>query len=791
MTVFNSIYGYRILTPCGLLLALWLPAWQGLAQSRDEVRGELYQATNQWREEQVVLQEQGVLPLIRDARLDEIIQRHVEDKARCGYSYAAGTTANSNAHRSCNGATLTNRKNNYTGNALTGLLSYSENMAVGPGTSRSFDRPVPEAILRPYQSIPNFDTSVPQCADSGPMSFLLLGDLAVCRRPGDRAIVERFSGFITAWDNSPGHHRNMIDHKVNVMGIGYAEGFWSGACSEPAQIRRDSNGTITNPEAAGCRTVGIAGQLFAFISPTERGSYVAGGTTSHFTSNPDIPLDIPVVMVSVPATAQQNEGDTLNLVVTADTTPTAAVTISYTLTAGTATADDYMVASSQLTLSSDTAIIPISIINDTLIEMAEQFTLTLDSTSTDTVEISAAAASTLITINADPRDSLEIALTESPPDFVREGDTAVYPVSLTGGTSTAAVVVSYNIGGTVTPADYIDSNSGRLSIATGENSGELRITLQSDTRTDPNETLLLTLGTPSGGGGPPGSLRTNPRSVSTTITELAIITDVALLSIPRNIMTQAYGIDERITVRVRFSEAVRYTGSPALQLGIGSAPTDAALDTSRSTAAELYFAYTVQAADRDENGLSLAADALQNAGLTDARGIATQHTLDSQHTLTDDNAHQVNGGQAAIAPVDLIGDGNVSMADVRVFYYSFALQTELGDGTDNGNAKVRVQVLDPLTPVLTNDAQLRGMLRAAHALRDNPTLLDLTRDGRVNVTDAAAFYYALALPAALGDGTTGGNRELRAAILGPLAPGGANDTALRGILTRARALLQP
>ena len=781
----NSIYGYRTLLPCGLLLALWLPAWQTPAQSRDEVRGELYRATNEWREEQ------GVATLIRDARLDEIIQRHVEDKVRCGYGYAAGTTTSSNAHRSCDGSTLQNRIDNYTGNALTGLRIYSENMAVGSGTSRSFDRPVPAAILRPYQSIPNFDAQVPACVDSGALSFLLLGDLAVCRRPGDQAIVERFSGFITGWDNSPGHHRNMIDTRVNVMGIGYAEGFWSGACSRPAQIRRDGNGAITNAATAGCRTVGIAGQLFASIAPTEHGSYVAGGTTSHFTSNPDIPLDIPIVMLSVPATAQQNEGSTLNLVVTADAAPTAAVTIGYTLTAGTATADDYMVASNQLTLSSGTAIIPITIINDTLIEMAEQFTLTLDSTSTDTVELSAAAASTIITINADPQDSLEIALTESPPDFVREGHTATYPVSLTGGSSTAAVVVSYNIGGTVTPADYSDNNSGSISIAAGENSGEIRITLQSDTLTDPNETLLLTLGTPSGGGGPSGSLRTNPRSVSTTITESAIITDVALLSIPRNIMTQAYGIDERITMRVRFSEAVRHTGSPALQLGIGAATVDAALDDTRSTAAELYFAYTVQAADRDENGLSLAADALQDAGLTDAGGTATQRMLDSRHTFPDDNAHQVDGSQAAIAPVDLIGDGNVSMADVRVFYYSFALQTELGDGTDNGNAKVRVQVLDPLTPASTNDTQLRGMLRAAHALRDNPTLLDLTGDGRVDINDAAAFYYALALPAALGNGTTGGNRELRAAILGPLAPGGAGDAALQGILTRANALLQP
>ena len=57
--------------------------------------------------------------------------------------------------------------------------------------------------------------------------------------------------------------------------------------------------------------------------------------------------------------------------------------------------------------------------------------------------------------------------------------------------------------------------------------------------------------------------------------------------------------------------------------------------------------------------------------------------------------------------------------------------------------------------------------------------LDLTADQRVDATDAALLYYALALPAALGNGNdNNGNASLRRAVLGPLVPG-INDAELR------------
>ena len=291
---------------------------------------------------------------------------------------------------------------------------------------------------------------------------------------------------------------------------------------------------------------------------------------------------------------------------------------------------------------------------------------------------------------------------------------------------------------------------------------------------DAGDTLVLTLGTPTGGGGPPASLTVGTQEVHTTITEVAAVVDVALLSVPRSITRNSYGASEQVIVRVRFSEAVQPggTGTPMLALGIGTSPVNAELDSQSSVGTDLVFRYTVLEADLDADGLRVAADALTlgSATLTDTGGTAANIDLGS-HAF--DNA-EVDGSHT-VAVMDLNGDDRVDIVDAKLLHYALRMQAALGDGSaGSGDAGVRAEVLGSL--VLASDAQWRGMLRAAHALTPMPSSpADLNGDNSVDSNDAALFYYAQALPAALMDA------QLRMTILGPLYPG-ADAAALQQVL---------
>ena len=65
-----------------------------------------------------------------------------------------------------------------------------------------------------------------------------------------------------------------------------------------------------------------------------------------------------------------------------------------------------------------------------------------------------------------------------------------------------------------------------------------------------------------------------------------------------------YGIGDRIEVTVTFSENVTVTGSPRLELTIGSSARNAAYKS--TTGSKVVFSYTVAVGDSDTDGISIA-----------------------------------------------------------------------------------------------------------------------------------------------------------------------------------------
>ena len=107
-----------------------------------------------------------------------------------------------------------------------------------------------------------------------------------------------------------------------------------------------------------------------------------------------------------------------------------------------------------------------------------------------------------------------------------------------------------------------------------------------------------------------------------------------------------YGAGEAIEVWVTFTHAVTVTGTPQLAVAVGAQTRQADYGAAGSTARTLSFSYTVVAEDVDQNGISVAADALTlNSGtINDARSATTAATLGlGTHAIGDAAGHRVNG----------------------------------------------------------------------------------------------------------------------------------------------------
>ena len=129
------------------------------------------------------------------------------------------------------------------------------------------------------------------------------------------------------------------------------------------------------------------------------------------------------------------------------------------------------------------------------------------------------SGSMLGTVMVTIEDNDQLSASVTVPETVTEGETARFTVSLSGGTSTANVVVSYTVGGTAKgPGDYT-APSGSLTIQSGESSGTISIQTNTDNEIEPDETLVVTLTDAQTANGTAGV--GSPRSATTAIQDEA------------------------------------------------------------------------------------------------------------------------------------------------------------------------------------------------------------------------------------------------------------------------------
>ena len=120
------------------------------------------------------------------------------------------------------------------------------------------------------------------------------------------------------------------------------------------------------------------------------------------------------------------------------------------------------------------------------------------------------------------------------------------------------------------------------------------------------------------------------------------VREIAFASSPAR--SDTYELGETIEVRVEFDRAVTVTGKPRVTLTIGTQTRLAAYSLSWWDARYAHFSYAVQEADRDEDGISIAANALTLSGGTIKHAGAATTDADITHSaVAADPAHSVDG----------------------------------------------------------------------------------------------------------------------------------------------------
>ena len=230
--------------------------------------------------------------------------------------------------------------------------------------------------------------------------------------------------------------------------------------------------------------------------------YVAVTGTSGDINRYTLELDPNALTVSAPVLVEGN-GGTANLVFTVSLAAESAlpVTFSYATGAGgTALAgSDFAATSGTITIApgETSATISIPVSGDTLYEADETVQLTLSDASGATFAGGAASLTATGTVKND--DAPPVATISSP--SVTEGNsgnkTLTFTVTLSAASGLPATFAFATSNGTAASSDY-NARSGTLTIAAGQTTGTISVTVLGDTRYEANETVRLTLTNPTG-----------------------------------------------------------------------------------------------------------------------------------------------------------------------------------------------------------------------------------------------------------------------------------------------------
>ena len=194
--------------------------------------------------------------------------------------------------------------------------------------------------------------------------------------------------------------------------------------------------------------------------------------------------------LSVAAATGSEQAGTVEFAVALSAASLQTVSVAYTSTDGSTNAGtDYVAASGRLTLAPSTTrgTISVQVVDDSVVEGSESFTLALTSASNATVASDGAAATGIITDN----DQASYAVAVSDAAIAEDGGASTVTVSTGGVSFPAAQTFTLTFGGTATKGTDYTVGAERLTLSVGQSSVATTVTAAADAVDEANETVTV------------------------------------------------------------------------------------------------------------------------------------------------------------------------------------------------------------------------------------------------------------------------------------------------------------
>ena len=192
-----------------------------------------------------------------------------------------------------------------------------------------------------------------------------------------------------------------------------------------------------------------------------------------------------------------------------------------------------------------------------------------------------------------------------------------------------------------------------------------------------------------------------------------------------------YRRGESILVQLGFDEAVRVSGGDeptlTLQVGTGEAPVarSALYDPGRSGGRALVFRYEVQDSDRDQDGISVAENAVTPTNvIQDSAGNAWDGT---HSALSEQRSHRVDGSlpTVRVTSVDVTSVGPYGVGDPIALEVRFSGTVYAGEDDGSEHVKFRFRIGNATEAMSYKDGNGSDTLRFSYEVKEG----DLDEDG--------------------------------------------------------------
>ena len=502
------------------------------------------------------------------------------------------------------------------------------------------------------------------------------------------------------------------------------------------------------------------------------------------------------------ANASASEGDNMTFTVSLTSAHDADVKVTATTSTGTgdtATAtDDYSHKAQDLTLAAGatSASFTVSTAEDAIDEANETFTVTLSGASPAAVTISDATATGTIT---DDDDAPTVAVGDA--TAVDEGDVPAtttgmtFPVTLSA-VSGKTVTVAYTLSGTATAtADYNMPNPLSVEIAAGQASADIVIPVRGDTTDEPDETIVVTLGTLT------NATLSSAEGAGTGTGTIEDDDDPPVLSISAASVTEGDSGDQTAAT-LTFTVSLAAASGKTVTVAYADAETGTATsetDYAEITGATLTFTpgqtektvdvtVTGDELDEDNETVVLRLSSPTNATLT---GSVT--TLDGTGTITDDDTAALSIDDVTVAEgataTFTITLSTESAADITVTattapgsatapadytHKTQALTIDAGDTSAEFTVSVAADTIGELDETFTV-----GLSRASTTIADGTGIGTITGSGDtlISIANATAVEGAALSFAVTRSGDTTGASSFTWTTGDDTAPGAKKATA--------------